>query len=100
LPALLAEAERLGAGELRRRILEQLAETAPVADTDGPLSARELDVAALLAEGRTNREIASALFVSERTAQNHVQHILTKLGVANRTQAAAWYRERSFGDSG
>ncbi len=61
---------------------------------DGPLSARELEVAALVADGRTNKEIAIQLFLSERTAQNHVQHILTKLGVANRTQVAASYRGR------
>ena len=61
---------------------------------DGPLSPRELEVAALVADGRTNKEIAEALYLSERTAQNHVQHILTKLGVANRTQVAAWYRQR------
>ena len=62
---------------------------------DGPLSPRELEVAALVADGRTNKEIATALYLSERTAQNHVQHILTKLGVANRTQIAAWYRQRT-----
>jgi DNA-binding NarL/FixJ family response regulator len=61
---------------------------------DGPLSPRELEVAALVADGMTNKEIATALYLSERTAQNHVQHILTKLGVANRTQIAAWYRRR------
>jgi DNA-binding NarL/FixJ family response regulator len=61
---------------------------------DGPLSPRELEVAALVADGNTNKEIAAALFLSERTAQNHVQHILTKLGLANRTQVAAWFRER------
>ncbi|MGH9246945.1 MAG: helix-turn-helix transcriptional regulator [Acidimicrobiales bacterium] len=53
------------------------------------LSARELEVLALLAEGRTNRQIAETLFISERTAGVHVSHILTKLGVANRGQAAA-----------
>ena len=57
----------------------------------GPLSPRELEVAALVARGLTNKQIAAELFVSERTAQNHVQHILTKLGVANRTQIAAWF---------
>jgi len=44
-----------------------------------PLTRRELEVAELLADGLTNREIAARLFLSERTAQNHVQHILTKL---------------------
>lgn len=59
----------------------------------GPLTTRELEVAGLVAEGLTNRAIAQRLILSERTAQNHVQHILTKLGLANRTQIAAWYRD-------
>jgi DNA-binding NarL/FixJ family response regulator len=54
-----------------------------------------LEVAALVAAGRTNREIATELYLSERTAQNHVQHILTKLGLSNRTQVASWYRARA-----
>jgi DNA-binding NarL/FixJ family response regulator len=66
---------------------------AAVAVDPGPLSPRELEVAALVADGRTNREIAARLYLSERTAQNHVQHILTKLGLANRTQVAGWYRQ-------
>jgi len=43
-----------------------------------------------VAEGCTNRQIAQRLVISERTAQNHVQHILTKLGFANRGQIGAW----------
>jgi DNA-binding CsgD family transcriptional regulator len=64
-----------------------------VARRSGPasLSPRETEVAALVADGLTNRAIAERLFVSERTAQNHVQHILTKLGLANRAQIAAWF---------
>jgi DNA-binding CsgD family transcriptional regulator len=54
------------------------------------LSAREDEVARLVAEGLTNREIAQHLFISERTAQNHVQHILTKLEFTSRAQIAAW----------
>ena len=65
-----------------------------VAANDGPLSARELEVAALVAAGLTNKQVAAELYLSERTAQNHVHHILTKLGVSNRTQIAAWFRER------
>ena len=56
----------------------------------GPLTRREWEVAALVAQGTTNREIAARLYLSERTAQNHVQHILTKLGLANRSQITAW----------
>jgi DNA-binding CsgD family transcriptional regulator len=54
------------------------------------LSRREREVAALVARGLTNREIARTLFLSERTAENHVQHILTKLGFGARAQIAAW----------
>ena len=56
------------------------------------LTRRELEVADLVAQGLTNREIASRLFVSERTAQNHVQHILDKLDLPNRSQIAVWVR--------
>jgi len=53
------------------------------------LTARELDVVALVAEGRTNRQIADALFISAKTASVHVSNILAKLGVTNRGEAAA-----------
>lgn len=56
----------------------------------GPLSPREWDVARLVTQGRSNREIAKALVISERTADAHVQHILNKLGFNSRTQIAAW----------
>lgn len=61
----------------------------------GPLTPREREVAALVAQGLTNREIAVRLYLSERTAQNHVQHILTKLNLSNRSQIAAWITSRS-----
>jgi DNA-binding CsgD family transcriptional regulator/tetratricopeptide (TPR) repeat protein len=54
------------------------------------LSRREQEVAALVARGLSNREIARTLYLSERTAENHVQHILTKLGFGSRAQIAAW----------
>jgi DNA-binding CsgD family transcriptional regulator/tetratricopeptide (TPR) repeat protein len=53
------------------------------------LSNRELEVLRLLAEGRTNRQIGEQLFITPKTASAHVSHILMKLGVANRAQAAA-----------
>jgi DNA-binding NarL/FixJ family response regulator len=53
------------------------------------LTARELEVLRLVASGHTNREIAAALFVTQRTAATHVSHILAKLGVASRIEAAA-----------
>jgi DNA-binding NarL/FixJ family response regulator len=60
-----------------------------------PLSDRELDVMRLLAEGRTNREIAAALFLAEGTVKNHVTNVLAKLGARDRTQAAL--RARALG---
>lgn len=57
----------------------------------GPaLTARERDVATLVATGRTNREIGRELGVTERTARTHVSHILAKLGLSSRTQLALW----------
>ncbi len=54
------------------------------------LTARERDVLARMAEGRTNRQIAAELVLSERTVETHVAHVLGKLGVANRAEAAVW----------
>jgi len=56
-----------------------------------PLTPRELEVAALVAEGLTNKEIAGRLFLSERTAEGHVEHIRDKLGFSTRSQIASWY---------
>jgi DNA-binding CsgD family transcriptional regulator len=64
-------------------------DVAPSAAERFGLTARELDVLALVAEGRTNRQIAEALFISAKTASVHVSNILAKLGVANRGEAAA-----------
>ena len=58
-----------------------------------PLSDRELDVIRLLADGRSNREIAAALFLAEGTVKNHVTNVLAKLGARDRTQAALRARE-------
>ncbi len=58
------------------------------------LSARELEVARLVAEGMANKEIAAALHLSVRTVESHVRRTLGKLGLANRTQPAAWTRQR------
>jgi DNA-binding CsgD family transcriptional regulator len=59
-----------------------------------PLTERERDVAALLAQGKSNREIATALVISESTAEVHVKHILSKLGLRSRAQVAAWAAQR------
>lgn len=59
-----------------------------------PLTSREQEVANLVAEGLSNREIARTLTISPRTAESHVDHILTKLDVSSRTQIAAWVLSR------
>ncbi|HEX5579237.1 MAG TPA: LuxR C-terminal-related transcriptional regulator, partial [Candidatus Limnocylindria bacterium] len=55
-----------------------------------PLTVREFEVARLIAEGLTNAQIAAELSVSPKTVSAHVEHILAKLGVARRTEVAAW----------
>jgi len=105
LRAAHAVAVRLGATPLRRE-LELLAQrgrvrlAAPadpaVAESEAPsvaaslgLTRREVEVLALVAAGRTNRQIGQALFIAPKTAGVHVSRILAKLGVAGRGEAAA-----------
>ncbi len=59
------------------------------------LSRRELQVATLVSEGYTNREIGKSLFISERTVDNHVEHILEKLQFRSRAQIGAWLAKAS-----
>jgi DNA-binding NarL/FixJ family response regulator len=59
-------------------------------DPAGELTAREREVLILVAQGHANKEIARRLDISERTARTHVSHILAKLGLTSRTQAALW----------
>ncbi|MGD9694754.1 MAG: LuxR C-terminal-related transcriptional regulator [Thermoleophilia bacterium] len=78
--------EELGAGP----DLERLARLAGSSPQAGPLSPREGEVLVLVAAGRTNRAIATELFISEKTVARHVSNIFTKLGVASRTEATAY----------
>jgi DNA-binding NarL/FixJ family response regulator len=61
------------------------------------LSARELEVARLVADGLSNPAIASALFISVPTVKTHVSHILAKLGLESRVQLASWVAGRNAG---
>ena len=100
--AALATAEQLGAKPLADQVrllaqrgrLDLTDPLEPPATEPDPLqtlgiSAREAEVLRLLGLGRTNRQIANELYISEKTASVHVTHLLRKLGVANRVEAAA-----------
>ena len=74
-------------------LARRLGITPTTASAEGPggLTAREREVAALVAEGRSNGQIAQALYISTKTASVHVSNILTKLGLSNRAEIAAWW---------
>ena len=86
--------EMVGAGTLERRTVDavlEAADAAPLGVRQGHpagLTGREVEVLRLIAGGRTNREIAAALVVTEKTAGHHVEHIYAKLGVSTRVGAA------------
>jgi len=73
-----------------RRVTGALATPRLNADVEVPLTQRESEVLRQLAYGLTNKEIAQALHISYETVKEHVQHILRKVGVSDRTQAAVW----------
>jgi DNA-binding NarL/FixJ family response regulator len=77
--------EQLGAGTDLER-LDRLARTS----SSGGLSPRESEVLTLVAAGKTNRAIATELFISEKTVARHVSNILTKLGLSSRSEATAY----------
>lgn len=56
----------------------------------GGLSAREVDVLRLAAQGHTTREIGEQLFISAKTADRHIQNLYTKIGASNRAEATRW----------
>lgn len=73
-----------------RRVTGALATPRLSADIEVPLTQRESEVLRQMALGLTNKEIAKALSISYETVKEHVQHILRKIGVSDRTQAAVW----------
>jgi predicted ATPase/DNA-binding CsgD family transcriptional regulator len=72
-----------------------LSERQPSATGSGrsPLTGRETEISHLVAEGLSNKEIAAKLLIAQRTAEGHVEHILSKLGFTSRAQIAAWVAE-------
>jgi len=85
-----AAGENLWTREELRRVTGALATPRLAADIDAPLTQRESEVLRQLALGLTNKEIADTLHISYETGKEHVQHILRKIGVTDRTQAAVW----------
>lgn len=73
-----------------RRVTGALATPRVGEDVEVPLTRRESEVLRQMALGLTNKEIAQALGISYETVKEHVQHILRKIGVSDRTQAAVW----------
>ncbi|WP_182898027.1 LuxR C-terminal-related transcriptional regulator [Microbispora sp. H10830] len=67
---------------------------APFEGRIAPLTRRETEIAHLVAEGLSNKDIAGRLVISQRTAEGHIEHILDKLGFKSRAQVAAWVKER------
>ncbi len=72
----------------------------PASEPQAVLTAREREIAELIAEGMSNREIASRLTISVRTAETHAQNILLKLGFRSRTQVATWVAEQRLRGAG
>ncbi|WP_329091580.1 ATP-binding protein [Streptosporangium sp. NBC_01469] len=69
-------------------------EPAGEAEEPSPLTRRETEIAKLVAQGLSNKEIAASLTIAQRTAEGHVEHIMTKLGFHSRAQIAVWTGER------
>jgi len=96
--AVATAIERLTLEDLIRYALGEqnsLPEPPPGRATD--LTPRESEIAELVASGLSNREIAARMVISQRTAEGHVEHILSKLGFQSRAQIAAWVVEKRSG---
>ncbi len=89
---LVAAGQSLLDPNVTKQVMERLQVQAP----GNELTEREREVLALVARGYTNKQIAEALYVTEKTARNHVSHILEKLGLARRSEAAAFAVEHKL----
>lgn len=101
LDTALVTARELGMRALEERLTARLGQTVTPPPPAAPssldeLSQREVEVLRLLAAGRSNRDIAEALYISLNTVATHVRNILTKTGTANRTEAAAYALRRGL----
>jgi NarL family two-component system response regulator LiaR len=88
--------ERTLEPDIARKVLFELAQPTKQPPTPDPLTSRELDVLRLIAQGRSNREIAGDLVLAEKTVRTHVSSVLGKLHLASRTQAALYALKEGF----
>ena len=84
------KAAAAGQVQLSPQVAERLIREVPAPESPEKLTRRETEVLRLLARGRSNKEIAADLSITEKTVKTHVSHILGKLGVSSRTQAALY----------
>jgi DNA-binding CsgD family transcriptional regulator len=91
IAAALADFEKVGAATWSAKARAELGRIGGRTRAEG-LTAAERRVAVLVAEGRTNREVAAALFLGERTVETHLSHVYAKLGVRSRTELARTFR--------
>jgi NarL family two-component system response regulator LiaR len=81
---------------IARKVLQELLQPAKEPPTTEPLTEREMEVLRLIAQGRSNRQIAEELVIAELTVRTHVSNILSKLHLASRTQAALYALKEGF----
>ncbi|MFF3439091.1 ATP-binding protein [Streptosporangium sp. NPDC002721] len=95
--AMVRQGSRMRCEEAVAFALEEEAprdEPSGEAEAPSPLTRRETEIAKLVARGLSNKEIAASLTIAQRTAEGHVEHIMTKLGFHSRAQIAVWTGER------
>jgi two-component system response regulator DevR len=91
----VARGESLLDPQVTRRVLEQVRENTEARKEEAKLTENEQKILLLIAEGKTNREIAAEVFLSDKTVKNYVSSILSKLNLKRRSEAAAYIARRT-----